>query len=249
MARLGWRDAAFFASYFYEKENQDKSLRIKERLRARFLAGGALPNIIFGYVKPMGAKTDNDLRKDPVAEPILKEWFRRLDEDNASYSEIADWLNTQSVPTSQSCRKPKWDCHLVSQITHNPILKGIRYHNKRKSRRINISGRYKTEKAPPEDLLERHVPHLAFFDSEYYDRVLAKLDARNAKYRRAGRGEADPCQNRPKKRVRFPGQALYCNICGRLYVFGGHGQKDHLVCSGAREYRCWNSITADGPLT
>jgi DNA invertase Pin-like site-specific DNA recombinase len=48
-AQPGWRDVAFFVSYFYEKDNRDKSLRLKERLRSRFLTGGALPCPIFGY--------------------------------------------------------------------------------------------------------------------------------------------------------------------------------------------------------
>src|SRR5262249_47285826 len=49
-------------------------------------------------------------------------------------------------------------------------------------------------------------------------------------------------------RTVWPGQHLDCGICGRPLVYGGHGQKDHLVCRGALEYRCWNGVTADGPL-
>ena len=248
-AQPGWRDAAFFAAYFYEKENRDKSIRLKERLRSRFLAGGALPAEIFGYIRPPGAKTDRELRKDPDAEPVYKEWFRRLDEEEALYADIADWLNSEGIPTGPSCReRSEWDGPLVSQTTHNPILKGLRYHSKRKTRRINASGKYKSEKAAPEDLLTRRVPHLAFCDEAYYDRVVAAADARNAKYRRNGEAQRDPRANVPKKRTRFPGQLIECGICGRLYVFGGHGQKDHLMCSGAREHKCWNGITVDGPL-
>jgi hypothetical protein len=92
------------------------------------------------------------------------------------------------------------------------------------------------------------VPHLAFFDEAYYDRVVAKVDARNAKFRRNGNGTPDPCQDRPKKKTPFPGQTMYCGVCGRLYVFGAHGQRDHLMCEGAREYKCWNGISFAGPL-
>ena len=137
---------------------------------------------------------------------------------------------------------------MVTRTSHNMLLKGYRYRNKRKTRRINNPGRYKSEKADPKDLLTRRVPHLAFFDEAYYDRVIAKADARNAKFRRNGKGGPDPCQDRPKKRTRFPGQTVYCGICGRLYVFGGHGQTDHLMCEGAREYKCWNGMTFDGTL-
>ncbi|MEI8373278.1 MAG: hypothetical protein WCJ35_10655 [Planctomycetota bacterium] len=95
------------------------------------------------------------------------------------------------------------------------------------------------------NLLLRRVAHLAFFEESYYDRVIAKVDARNAKYRHNVDGTPDPCQDRPKKRTRFPGQTVYCGICGMRYVFGGHGQRDHLMCDGARKYRCWNGITFD----
>ena len=244
----GWRDAAFFASFFYEKDNRDKSLRIKERLRSRFLAGGAIRPPIFGYIKPSGAKTDEDIQKDPTAKAIYREWFRKLDEDKASYAEIADWLNDEGIPPGPWCRKSKWDCRMVSRTTHDPILKGIRHHNKRRSRRINATGKYKSEKAPPEDLLTRAVPHLAFLDAAYYDRVVAAADERNAKYRRNGDGTHDSRKGIPKKRTRFPGQLIECGICGHLYVFGGHGQTDHLMCQGAREHKCWNGVSVDGPL-
>ena len=140
----------------------------------------------------------------------------------------------------------KWDGRMVARTSHNWLLKGIRFRNKRKTRRINQPGRYKSEKADPKELLLRRVPHLAFFDEAYYDRVIAKVDARNAKYRRNGNGTPDPCQDRPKKRTRFPGQTVYCGICGRLYVFGGTrptGPSDVRRCPGVqvleRHYLRW----------
>ena len=248
-AQPGWRDAAFFTAYFYEKENRDKSERIKGRLQAKFLAGGAIPKITYGYTKPPGTKTDDELQKDPDAEPVFREWFRKLDEDEATYAEVSDWLNAQGVPVSEACRTSKhWTGTLVGLMTHNPILKGMRIHNKRRSKRINETGIYVTEKAPPDQLLTRNVPHLAFFNEVYYDHVVAKVDARNAKYRRTGENGQDTRTNVSKKRTRFPGQSVCCGVCGRPYVFGGHGVKNKLMCSGAREYLCWNGITFDGPL-
>ena len=197
--------------------------------------------------KKPGVKSDDDVERLPEAVPIYEEWFHRLDEGN-SYSEVGDWLNETGVSPGPYARNEKWDCRMVARASHNPILKGIRFRNKRKTKRNNKTGRYISEKADPKELLLRRVPHLAFFDEAYYDRVIAKVDARNAKYRRNGNGEPDPCQDRPKKKTRFPGQTVYCGICGRLFVFGGHGQRDHLMCEGAREYKCWNGITFDGPF-
>ncbi len=170
-----------------------------------------------------------------------------LDND-ALYADVADWLISLNIAPGPYVRKKRWDGPLVSEVTHNWLLKGIRTHNRRRSRRINNTGRYRSEKAAPEDLLIREVPHLAFFEPSYYDRVVAKVDARNAKYRRTANGERDNRAAIPKKRTRFPGQIADCGICGRPYVFGAHGQKDHLMCTGAREHVCWNGISMDGPL-
>lgn len=94
----------------------------------------------------------------------------------------------------------------------------------------------------------RHVPHLAFIEPKRYDRVIRMLAERNAKYRRNGGGNGDPRRDLPRKRTRFPGQMLCCGFCGRKFVFGGHGRTTHLMCNGAREHRCWNGSTIDGPL-
>lgn len=248
-ATPGWRDAAFFAAFFYEKDNRDKSIRLKERLRARFLAGGALPRPIAGYDQPPGAKHEDQVSKNELWVPIYEEWFRKLDEDDALFSEIADWLNEINAPVGAYCRtKTEWDGTMVGQYTRNPILKGLRVHNERQTRRVNATGKYKSEKAPTEHRLEREVPHLAFVPTALYDRVIDKIADRNQVYSRTANGQNDTLKNKAKKRTRFPGQIIECGICGHGYVFGGHGQTDHLMCNGAREYKCWNGITVDGPL-
>ena len=247
-AHDGWEDRSIFSAWHHERSNRDTSGRIKRTHRNRFQHGGCLALPIAGYRKPPGAKGDDDLEKVPEFEEIYKEWFRRLDEDEATFAEIADWLNEQGVPTGEYCRQKQWTGTMVGRVTRNWLLKGIRFRNKRRSRRNNKSGKYRTEKAPPEDLLTRPVPHLAFFDEAYYDRVVEKANLRNAKYRRKGADGQDPRRNQPRKRTRYPGQSVYCGICGRLYVYGGHGRKDHLMCSGAREHRCWNGTTFDGPM-
>ncbi|MCY2990752.1 MAG: recombinase family protein [Planctomycetota bacterium] len=243
-----WRLHAFFAAMKHEQGNKDTSLRIKRTLRNRFVQGGVVQFTIYGYIKPAGAKNDDDLQKDAAAESIYKEWFARLDRGE-TFSEIADWLNALGVPTGPFCRSARWTCAMVGRITRNPILKGVRQRNRKEAKRYNKTGKHKSVNAKPEDLLERICTHLAFFEAAYYDRVLAKVISRNAKYRRNGKCGAEPRANIPKKRIRYPGQSIRCGVCGRLLVFGAHGQSDHLMCSGAREYRCWNGISLDGPLT
>jgi site-specific DNA recombinase len=244
----GWQDRSIFSAWHHERSNRDTSDRIKRTASNRFDQGGCAAFDIAGYIKPPGAKSDLDWQKDPDWEAIYAEWFRMLDEDEATYSEIADWLNKHQRPTGTFTRKDEWDCRMVGRVTHNWLLKGYRVRNRRKSRR-NSTGKYVSVKADPSELKLRHAPHLAFFDEDYYDRVIAAVDERNSKYRRKGKNGVDTRRRVPKKRTRFPGQSLVCGICGRGFVFGGHGQTDHLMCSGAREHLCWNGVTADGPLT
>lgn len=242
----GWQLNSFFAAIRHESYNRDTSKRIRRSLRNRFAQGGVFQCEIYGYVKPHGATNDDAVHKDPVAEPVYDEWFRLL-EEGASYEEVADWLNAQNSSTGPYCRSDRWTGKMVARITFNPILKGTRQRNRKMSRRVNKTGRRRSTDAPPEDLLERDCPHLAFIEPERYDRVIRSLITRNGKYRRRGSDGTDPRRNVPKMRTRWPGQSVHCGVCGRLYVYGGHGQNDHLMCSGAREYKCWNGITFDGP--
>lgn len=245
-AKEGWEMSSYFAVMRHETYNKDTSKRIRRSLRNRFSQGGVVQSLPYGYIKPHPKATDAECFKDVNAEPIYKEWFERL-EEGQSYAEIADWLNTNSVPVGPQVRSDKWTPELVAQVTHNPILKGERRRNVRMSDRVNKSGRRKSIKAPASELLIRYCPHLAFFEPAYFDGVNAMLRLRNEKYRR-GKDGTDCRRNVPRGRTRWPGQHLRCGICGRKFVFGGHGQKDHLMCDGARQHLCWNSVTCDGPL-
>lgn len=240
-----WRDQSFFATYRHERYNRETAKRIRRTLRNRFSQGGVFQTTIYGYLKPADAKSDADVRKDPKAEAVYDEWFARL-ENGESYQEVADWLNQSGVPVGAYCRSDKWDCKMVSRVTCNPLLKGVRLRNKKKARRINKSGRSESIDAPADELLTRNCPHLAFVEPLRYDRVLRLLAERNGKYKPGADG-TDPRKGRPKKRTIWPGQHIYCDICRGLYRYGGHGQTEHLMCRGAYEYRCWNGVTVDGP--
>ena len=244
-AEPGWEDRSIFSAWHHERSNRDTSMRIKRTHRSRFQSGGCAAIPIYGYIKPPGAKSDMDWIKDPEAEPIYEEWFQRLNRGD-SFQDIADWLNENGVPTGPYCESEKWDGTTVGRVSRNPILKGMRQRNVRESYR-DSRGKYRTRKADPAMLLQREVSHLAFFEPEYYDRIIADVNARNAIYRRGQNGD-DPRKGVFRKRTRYPGQTVYCGVCGKLYVFGGHGQTDRLMCNGAREHKCWNGVTFDAPL-
>jgi hypothetical protein len=203
---------------------------------------------IYGFIKPPGCKNDVDLKRDDLATPILDKWFSML-EEGASYAEVADYLNTLGIPTGKYCRTAKWSGKMVRRITFNPLLKGVRRRNEYHTVKHHGSGHRISRKAPPEMLKTRDCPHLRHIEPERYDRVIQMLKLRNAQYRRKPLANGDdPLLNRRRKRSAWPGQHCYCGVCGRMLVYGAHGQNHHLVCSGTADYKCWNAIGFDGPL-
>ena len=79
------------------------------------------------------------------------------------------------------------------------LAMAMRVRNRKISKRINETGRHKSVAAPPEELLERYCPHIAFIEPARYDLLIKKLDEKNAKYRRKGTGGIDPRKNVSKK--------------------------------------------------
>lgn len=241
-----WRQAAFFASFRHESYCRDTSLRIRRTQRNRFTEGRVFPCEIYGYIKPHAHATDDEVSKEPSAQPIYEEIFERL-ESGQNYRQVADWLNESNVATGPYCRSNNWTGAMVKRIVFNPILKGQRVRNRRVTVRVNGTGRPRTVPAPEGQQLTRDVSHLAFIEPSRYDRVIRMLTERNAKYRRSEEVRNDPRAGVPRRCTRWPGQHIRCGVCGRLFVFGGHGKRERLMCNGAREYKCWNGMTVSGP--
>ena len=245
-ADANWKISGMFATLRHESYNEDTSRRIRRSLRNRFKDGGIVQTHVYGYIKEEGATSDDDLRKDPAAESIYDRWFTIL-EEGGTYSDVSDWLNTEDVPTGRWCRDKRWSPKMVARVTHNTMLKGVRRRNERMARRVNESGKRESIKAPPEDLLKRECPHLAFIQPERYDRVIRLLKVRNAGYRRKRIDGVDSRTGIPKRHSRWPGGHLVCDCCGASLVYGAHGQKDNLMCTASRDYRCWQSVSVHGP--
>src|SRR5262249_3876862 len=195
-----------FAALKHESGNKDTAKRIRRSLRNRFEQGGVAQTFPYGYIKRHEAKSVADVTKDPAAEDVYEQWFSLL-EAGATYAGVADWLTAGGVPTGEWATAEKWDGRMVSRVTHNPVVKGFRRRNERRSRRRNGDGVRLTEKAPPRERLLVPAPHLAFIDPARYDRVIAALAARHADCAR-GRtaGAADGRAGVPKSRTVWPGQ-------------------------------------------
>ena len=239
-----WEDAAMFAAWRHKKYNHDTSRRIKQRLANRFEREGLIASVLYGYVKPPGATTDDKVYKDPAAEAVYDRWFALL-EDGATYAEVADWLNAKNVPVGPCCDLEKWDAAMVSRITHNPIVKGVRVRNRMYTVKHHQSGHRRSVKCDTPRF--RACPHLAFIETERYDRLIRLLNARNGHFRRKNVNGGDPRAGRPKRRTTWPGRHCLCGVCGRYFHFGAHGRRDHLFCKGAKAHRCWNGVSISGP--
>ena len=235
---------ALFASFRHEHYNRDTAERIRRTQRNRFLTEGTMKVPILGLIKPPGVKTDDGVYWADWAPKMYEDWFELL-EGGAGYWDVADWLAEwlaeRQIEIPKSIRSGRITGTYIAGVTHNRILKGVREHNRRKVRRVNKTGRRKSVKAPASELLTREVRHLRIIAPERYDALIDKLAKENGKFGR-------PPGSVSKKFSPWPGKHVYCGICGRRFVWGGHGQTDHLMCNGARLYKCWNGISLDAPL-
>lgn len=239
----GWQSNSLFAIHRHEQANRDTSRRIKRTLLNRFLNGELLGPMIAGYEVPEGATHDSQVVVTPQAYEAYDKAFSLL-EDGGTYSEVADYFNEIGFPTGPECRTDQWNHCMASRVLRNTTLKGVREWNNHITRRENRTGRYISEKAPADKVARRNCPNLVIIAPERFDRVWADLTERNARFKRRTLPTGnDPLRHRPKKRTVWPGQHLTCSCCGSRLVYGAHGVKDSLVCTAAREYRCWQSTS------
>ncbi|QDV55343.1 recombinase family protein [Rosistilla oblonga] len=241
-----WRQNAFFATMRHESYNRDTSNRIKRSHRNRFSNGDMVRQLPAGYIKPHPGATEADCTKAPGAQAVYDEWFDRL-ERGESFAGIATWLNAIQFPLGMSVKKSKWDGTLVGQTTRNPILMGLREHNRRTAVRVNRTGRRRSVPAPSELRLQRKCPRLAFIVPERFARVMRMLEARNAKYSKGiEAANIRGIRSRGTRNdSRWPSQHVLCGICGRKFVLGGHGRKERMMCDGVRSYDCWHAMTVN----
>jgi len=245
-ADLDWEGDAISACRDHVGHNSHVSKRLKQKLNNRFKKfGGATSRPIFGYEVPETAKTFDDWLKDPDAVPIVSELLEILRATkNCSYA--ADWLNERNVPTGPYVRKTsRWTGRLTRQWVRNPLIKGVATRGVRHTVKIHETGRRVAVKNPAGPL-HYPCPHLAYLTEDEFAELNADLDAKNSKLGRKPVDGRDPREGIPKCRTRWPGQCITCGVCGQGFVWGGHGVTDHMMCTGSRQYTCWNSATFDG---
>lgn len=240
-----WEEDLIAACRDHVGHNAHTSKRLKKKLMNRFRKqGAATPREIAGYLKPEGAKTYDDWEKVARATPIIQhgaELLRR----SLNCSLVASFFNGEGFPVGKYCRREEWNGPMVRRFYRNPLLKGepgrgfrhtIKHHET--GRRISVP------KADGPVFIE--VPHLAHLDSVEFDDLNAVLDAENSRLGRKPVDGYDPRWRVPRSQTTFPGQHARCWYCGRHTVWGANGMTDNLMCSGSREWRCWNSVGFSG---
>jgi hypothetical protein len=246
-AEESWEEDVISACRDHVGHNAHTSKRLKQKLMNRFKKGGGVtPCEIYGYIKPPDAKTYDDWLRDPKAEPFILEGRRKL-LATPNCSAVADWFNRQGVPVGKYCRRSTWTGAMVRRFYSNSILKGQPARGHKHTIKHHETGR-RIAVPNPKGPTFVEFPHLAYFTADEFDELEQLLRQKNAKHRRPLQDGVDPRHRVPRKRTRFPGQHAYCWYCGRQYVWGANGMSGNLMCSGSREWRCWNSIGFSGAL-
>jgi len=242
-----WEEDALSACSENVAHNQRTSMRVKQKTMNRFKKFGAKTKYrIHGYVVPDGVKTLDGWVKDSDAEQHIHEGARIL-RSTLNGQAVADYFRKNQVPVGPYARNKEWNGTMVLRYYRNPLLKGMPLRGRMATAKHHGSG-----KRPSRRNLKGptyyNAPHLAFFEPDEFDDLVALLAESNKNYRRKNVNGVDPRINVPRKRTRFPGQHGRCWYCGFHHVWGGNGVTANLMCSNARHWRCWNSIGYDGEL-
>lgn len=236
---------AMRASEGHVAHNAHTSKRISQKQMNRFLEhGGSIPREILGYDVAGDAKYYDQWSKVEAATPVYVEWFQML-EGGGNFSDVARWLNKKGIPTGPYADNLLWDGRAVGRVTRNPILKGLATRGRKRSVKHHESGRRRPV-CNPEGPKTRDFPHLAHIEPATWDRVNALMTERNAGLGRKPRRGRDPRAGVSRKSTLWPGQHVVCGVCGRIFYWGGHGANGQLMCSGARDYKCWVGASFNG---
>jgi DNA invertase Pin-like site-specific DNA recombinase len=239
-ARDDWRLGATFAGYKHEESNRQTSQRIRRQLDDNFKQGRCLMGLPIGLIRKNGSNRDEDLEWDPKHRRHFRYMFYRA--ETWSILRIAAWLNQHGISLNH---------RQVRRLLSNPIFIGERHRGKTVTQRKNKTGRRHKVKAPPDHLKIRRVPHLAIIARARFERVQRHLQSVNQRYAVGLDGKADARKGRPKKATAFPGQRVFCGVCGQPFYWGGNGVSKNMMCSGARagaKHPCHVTASFDGHL-
>jgi hypothetical protein len=242
-----WEEDALNACSENVAHCQRTSKRIKQKTMNRFKKlGFTARRPISGYIVPEGAKSYDAWQRDLKWEETIHAGAALLRE-TSSGAAVAEFFRKESFPLGPLARNEEWDGTMALRYYRNPLLKGMPQRGKMTTVKKHGTGKRVSERNPDGPTFYS-APHLAFFEPTEFDDLIEIVAQANKRYRRKRVNGLDGRQSVPRNRTRFPGQHATCWYCGRHYVWGANGITGHLMCSGAREWKCWNSIGIDGRL-
>lgn len=242
-----WEADALAVTHDHVSHQAHGSKRIKHKKMNRFIKFGGSPACPpYGYVVPEAAVTYHDWKLDETATPLIREAFEILKE-TLNCSAVAEYFNNNKAPVGPYCRRKSWDGKMVRRFFRNRILGGMPTRGRMHTVKHHETGRRVSVKNPNGPKFHECL-HLAHLDIKDLDEVNAILDQRNHGCGRKPVNGVDPLLRVPRKRSRFPGHCACCLYCGGDCVWGGNGMKGNLMCSRAREWKCWNSMGHSGAL-
>ncbi len=241
-----WEEDALNASSENVAHNARCSNRIKQKTMNRFKKTGfTAKRPIAGYIVPSDATTFDEWERDERLTSVILEGALKLKE-HKNCSAVAEFFTDVGMPRGPHARSKEWNGVAVRAFYRKPILKGMPWRGRMHTVKKHETGR-RISVLNPKGPKYYSAPHLAHLPAELFNALNVELQAANAHFRR-GKTGVDPRANVPRKRTKFPGQHAVCWYCGRPMVWGGNGMTGNLMCSGARDWRCWNSIGFNGSL-
>jgi hypothetical protein len=103
--------------------------------------------MIAGYLKPDGAKSYYDWKRDDSAVPVIREGFDELMR-SLNCSAVADLFNERSFSPGPYCRRKQWDGSMVRRFFANTLLKGKPGRGFKHSVKHHKTGKRKTVPKP-----------------------------------------------------------------------------------------------------
>lgn len=240
----GWERDLLQACGEHVGHNILASRRIKQKSMNRFIKyGHTAARPIASYIVPQGARSYDDWRIDEAISLLIRQAASVL-RRTLNCSGVADWFNERGVKPGLCCRSKLWNGPMVRRFFGNTLLKGKpqrgKYHtvkHHKRGRRISV----KNPKGPA----FYDAPHLAILEAAEFDDLNEALATQNFKL---GRPQGNGDSGYSPRRSKYPSGSARCWYCGFHYVWGAHGQVDHLQCNATREWHCWNSVGLDGAL-
>ncbi len=242
-----WEEDALNACSENVAHCQRTSKRIKQKTMNRFKKAGTTGDrSIAGYTVPEEAESYDDWQKNNAWEKVIHDGAALLRKTHNG-SDVAEHFRKEGFPVGPFARNKVWNGTMVLRYYRNTLLKGMPQRGKMATVKEHGSGK-RVSRKNPKGPTYYHAPHLAFFQEREFDELVELLKDANKHYRRKKVTGVDPRTGVPRSRTRPLGQHATCWCCGRHYVWGANGITGNLMCSGAREWKCWNSIGINGEL-